>query len=153
MLFYLSKVLFSGFLQFKAVFVAKIAQNTMVELTCFLSTAHFSALIFMCRITLLMDIVIHFLFTLCYLCTVASQKIKTKLALLVRWLCHGVLGDSDLSSLLFSASDRNFSEYLSRLSKYGYRAEINKNTSCLVTTSTGIVVTTAIKGGACVVTS
>lgn len=58
------------------------------------------------------------------LCT----KIKMNLTLLTRWLCHGAPDDSVLSSSLFSASGRNFSECESRLSKYGYQAEINKNT-------------------------
>ena len=101
-----------------------------------------------CFITLLMGIVVHSLLTKHNRFT----EIKTKLTLLIRWLYHGALGDSVLSPLLFSASDRNFSKCSSRLSKYGDRAEINKNTSYPVTTSIGIVMTTAIKGGACVVT-
>lgn len=70
--------------------------------------------------------------------------------MLVRWLCHDALGDFGLLPLLFSASDRNFLKYSSRLSKYGDRAEINKNTSRPVTTSTGIVMAKAVTGGVCV---
>ena len=74
------------------------------------------------------------------LCT----KIKMNLTLLTRWLCHGAPDDSVLSSSLFSASGRNFSECESRLSKYGYQAEINKNTRWPVTMSVGITMRSAI---------
>ena len=62
---------------------------------------------------------------------------QSNLTSLTRLRYRGAVGDSLLSSYVFSASDRNSSECGLRLSKYGYRAEINKNIQSSVTNSAG----------------